>query len=183
MAFVFTRTPLDEALLPQMAHALKTRIDSLSRLKYPVMWEQADRAAANDTPEKKASREKAAAIRYRLWGIVFLALGTLAALLDHIAADDTKQNESNPMIEALDGTCKTAAKIVTQKRHQRLKTAKEKADKKGVFFVDFRHGQALAHSNGTGIHGKADSDEEQFQKRHFLTLSLSFETKNARGKV
>ena len=75
MAFVFTRTPLDEALLPQMAHALKTRIDSLSRLKYPAMWEQADRAAAKDTPEKKASREKAAAIRYRLWGIVFLALG------------------------------------------------------------------------------------------------------------
>jgi hypothetical protein len=62
MAFVFTRTPLDEALLPQMAHALKTRIDSLSRLKYPAMWEQADRAAAKDTPEKKASREKAAAI-------------------------------------------------------------------------------------------------------------------------
>ena len=77
MAFVFTRTPLDEALLPQMAHALKTRIDSLSRLKYPVMWEQADRAAANDTPEKKASREKAVAIRYRLWGIVFTALGII----------------------------------------------------------------------------------------------------------
>ena len=77
MAFVFTRTPLDEALLPQMAHALKTRIDSLSRLKYPAMWEQADRAAAKDTPEKKASREKAAAIRYRLWGIVFLALGII----------------------------------------------------------------------------------------------------------
>ncbi len=75
MAFVFTRAPLDEALLPQMAHALKTRIDSLSRLKYPAMWEQADRAAAKDTPEKKASREKAAAIRHRLWGIVFLALG------------------------------------------------------------------------------------------------------------
>lgn len=75
MAFVFTRAPLDEALLPQIAHALKTRIDSLSRLKYPAMWEQADRAAAKDTPEKKASREKAAAIRHRLWGIVFLALG------------------------------------------------------------------------------------------------------------
>ena len=75
MAFVFTRTPLDEVLLPQIAHALKTRIDSLSRLKYPAMWEHADRAAAKDTPEKKASREKAAAIRYRLWGIVFLALG------------------------------------------------------------------------------------------------------------
>ena len=39
------------------------------------MWEHADRAAAKDTPEKKASREKAAAIRHRLWGIVFLALG------------------------------------------------------------------------------------------------------------
>ena len=75
MAFVFTRAPLDEVLLPQMAHALKTRIDSLSRLKYPAMWEHADRAAAKDTPEKKASREKAAAIRHRLWGIVFLALG------------------------------------------------------------------------------------------------------------
>ena len=75
MAFVFTRAPLDEALLPQIAHALKTRIDSLSRLKYPAMWEQADRVAAKDTPEKKASREKAAAIRHRLWGIVFLALG------------------------------------------------------------------------------------------------------------
>lgn len=75
MAFVFTRAPLDEVLLPQIAHALKTRIDSLSRLKYPAMWEQADRAAAKDTPEKKASREKAAAIRHRLWGIVFLALG------------------------------------------------------------------------------------------------------------
>lgn len=75
MAFVFTRAPLDEALLPQIAHALKTRIDSLSRLKYPAMWAQADRAAAKDTPEKKASRERAAAIRYRLWGIVFLALG------------------------------------------------------------------------------------------------------------
>lgn len=77
MVFVFTRTPLDEALLLQMAHALKTRIDSLSRLKYPAMWEQADRAAAKDTPEKKASREKAAAIRYRLWGIVFTALGII----------------------------------------------------------------------------------------------------------
>ena len=75
MAFVFTRAPLDEVLLPQIAHALKTRIDSLSRLKYPAMWEHADRAAAKDTPEKKASREKAAAIRHRLWGIVFLALG------------------------------------------------------------------------------------------------------------
>lgn len=75
MNFVFTRAPLDEALLPQIAHALQTRIDSLSRLKYPGMWEQADRAAAKDTPEKKASREKAAAVRYRLWGIVFLALG------------------------------------------------------------------------------------------------------------
>lgn len=75
MAFVFTRAPLDEALLPQIAHALKTRIDSLSRLKYPAMWEHADRAAAKDTPEKKASREKAAAIRHRLWGIVFTALG------------------------------------------------------------------------------------------------------------
>ena len=75
MAFVFTRAPLDEVLLPQIAHALKTRIDSLSRLKYPAMWEQADRAAAKDTPEKKASREKAAAIRHKLWGIVFLALG------------------------------------------------------------------------------------------------------------
>ncbi len=75
MNFVFTRTELDEALLPQIAHALKTRIDSLSRLKYPAMWEQADRAAARDTPEKKASREKAAAVRRRLWGIVFLALG------------------------------------------------------------------------------------------------------------
>ena len=75
MNFVFTRTELDEALLPQIAHALKTRIDSLSRLKYPGMWEQADRAAAKDTPEKKAAREKAAAIRHRLWGIVFLALG------------------------------------------------------------------------------------------------------------
>ena len=75
MRYVFTRAPLDEALLPQMAHALKTRIDSLSRLKYPAMWEQADRAAAKDTPEKKASREKAAAIRHRLWGIVFTALG------------------------------------------------------------------------------------------------------------
>ena len=75
MAFVFTRAPLDEVLLPQIAHALKTRIDSLSRLKYPAMWEQADRAAAKDTPEKKASREKAAAIRHRLWGIVFTALG------------------------------------------------------------------------------------------------------------
>ena len=71
MRYVFTRAPLDEAMLPQMAHALKTRIDSLSRLKYPAMWEQADRAAAKDTPEKKASREKAAAIRHRLWGIVF----------------------------------------------------------------------------------------------------------------
>ena len=75
MAFVFTRAPLDEVLLPQIAHALKTRIDSLSRLKYPAMWEHADRAAAKDTPEKKASREKAAAIRHRLWGIVFTALG------------------------------------------------------------------------------------------------------------
>lgn len=75
MNFVFTRTELDEALLPQIAHALKTRIDSLSRLKYPAMWEQADRTAARDTPEKKASREKAAAVRRRLWGIVFLALG------------------------------------------------------------------------------------------------------------
>ena len=75
MAFVFTRAPLDEVLLPQIAHALKTRIDSLSRLKYPAMWEHADRAAAKDTPEKKASREKAAAIRQRLWGIVFTALG------------------------------------------------------------------------------------------------------------
>ena len=75
MPFVFTRTPLEESLLPQISHALKTRIDSLSRLKYPAMWEQADRAAAKDTPEKKASREKAAAIRHRLWGIVFTALG------------------------------------------------------------------------------------------------------------
>ena len=46
MAFVFTRAPLDEVLLPQIAHALKTRIDSLSRLKYPAIWEHADRAAA-----------------------------------------------------------------------------------------------------------------------------------------
>jgi len=75
MKFVFTRAPLEEALLPQIAHALKTRIDSLSRLKYPGMWAVADKNAARDTPEKKASREKAAAIRYRLWGIVFLALG------------------------------------------------------------------------------------------------------------
>ena len=75
MNFVFTRAPLDEVLLPQIAHALKTRIDSLSRLKYPAMREHADRAAAKDTPEKKASREKAAAIRHRLWGIVFTALG------------------------------------------------------------------------------------------------------------
>ena len=77
MAFVFTRAPLDDALLPQIAHAQKTRIDSLSRLKYPAMWEQADRAAAKDTPEKKASRDKAAAIRHRLWGVVFLALGII----------------------------------------------------------------------------------------------------------
>ena len=46
MNYVFTRAPLDEDLLPQIAHALQTRIDSLSRLKYPGMWEQADRAAA-----------------------------------------------------------------------------------------------------------------------------------------
>jgi len=75
MEFVFTRIPLEEELLPQLTHATKTRIESLSRLKYPGMWEHADKAAAKDTPEKKASREKAAAIRYRLWGIVFLALG------------------------------------------------------------------------------------------------------------
>ena len=75
MEFVFTRTQLEESLLPQLTHATKTRIESLSRLKYPAMWERADKAAANDTPEKKAAREKAAAIRYRLWGIVFLALG------------------------------------------------------------------------------------------------------------
>lgn len=80
MEFVFTRTPLEEALLPQITHALKTRIDSLSRLKYPAMWERADRAAANDTPEKKASRDKAAAIRYKLWGVIFLALGILLAV-------------------------------------------------------------------------------------------------------
>ena len=75
MEFVFTRTQLEESLLPQLTHATKTRIESLSRLKYPAMWERADKAAANDTPEKKSARNKAAAIRYRLWGIVFLALG------------------------------------------------------------------------------------------------------------
>ena len=75
MEFVFTRAPLDEALLPQLTHATKMRIESLSRLKYPAMWERADKTAANDTPEKKAAREKAAAIRHKLWGVVFLALG------------------------------------------------------------------------------------------------------------
>ncbi|MBR5871337.1 MAG: YcxB family protein [Clostridia bacterium] len=75
MAFVFTRAPLEESLLPQLTHATKTRIESLSRLKYPAMWERADKTAATDTPEKKTAREKAAAIRHRLWGVVFLALG------------------------------------------------------------------------------------------------------------
>ena len=65
MEFVFTRAPLDEALLPQLTHATKMRIESLSRLKYPAMWERADKTAANDTPAKKAAREKAAAIRHR----------------------------------------------------------------------------------------------------------------------
>ena len=75
MEFIFTREPLAEELLPQLTHATKMRIESLSRLKYPAMWERADKTAANDTPEKKAARDKAAAIRYRLWGFVLCALG------------------------------------------------------------------------------------------------------------
>ena len=66
MAFVFTRAPLDEVLLPQIAHALKTRIDSLSRLKYPAMWEHADRAAAKDTPEKKMRNKVVCAKRSQI---------------------------------------------------------------------------------------------------------------------
>ena len=77
MNYVFTRAPLDEECLEELSAALQQRTEFVSRQRYPALWEQADRAAAKQTPESAAKQNKAAAVRKKLWGALLCVLGVI----------------------------------------------------------------------------------------------------------
>ena len=75
MNYVFTRAPLGEDCLEELGAAMQQRTEFISHQRYPALWEQADRAAAKQTPESAAKQKKSAAVRRKLWGVLLCVLG------------------------------------------------------------------------------------------------------------
>ena len=66
--FTFQISPLPEAYIPQLAYALETRTELLSRVKYPGLWKHTDKL-------RQIPKVKKSPLRTKLLGIFNLALG------------------------------------------------------------------------------------------------------------
>lgn len=66
--FTFQISPLPEAYIPQLAYALETRTELLSREKYPGLWKHTDKL-------RQIPKVKKSPLRTKLLGIFNLALG------------------------------------------------------------------------------------------------------------
>lgn len=79
MDFVFALEPVaGEELLPQLAAALQARTELISRAKYPKLWRTADKLGNAPRVSPETRRRRGA--RYRIYGVVLLALGIFLLL-------------------------------------------------------------------------------------------------------
>lgn len=61
----------------------------------------------------------------------------------HFAADETKKDKCDPVVNAGDVLLELAAKKPADERHKCLKSSKIQSDNNGLFFVKFSHSEAL----------------------------------------
>ena len=134
-----------------------------------VHAEEGERDADSQRVDARGDRQReelAIANAPTVLGLLFLLL---AALADHIAADEGEQHKGDPMIPALDVAREPAAEQIARERHERLKAAEEQRQQQRVALVDPLHAEALADGHGKSVHRKTDADQEQFKKSHGLS--------------
>ena len=72
----------------------------------------------------------------------------------HFAADEAKQDECDPVVNACDIFLELAAEKPADKRHQCLKSAEVKPDDECLFLVQLSHTEPLTDRNCKSIHRK-----------------------------
>ena len=97
-----------------------------------------------------------------------LLLRCLAALFDHVAADEREQEKHNPMVDLFNIERELAAEKISQQRHQRLKAAEKECDEQRILFVDSLHRKALADRDGESVHRQTNGNQKQFKQRHVM---------------
>lgn len=79
----------------------------------------------------------------------------------HVAAYKGEQHEGDPVVEAGYVFLKGRAEEITDKRHERLKSAEPEADDEHMLDVYLFGGKALADRDGECVHGEADRNQKQ----------------------
>ena len=90
-----------------------------------------------------------------------------AGLADHVCADERKQDEGYPVVEAGDESLKAGAEEIADERHERLESAEIKARYQHVPDAEPVHGKALTYGHSAGVHGKAERDRHELEYTHF----------------
>ena len=75
----------------------------------------------------------------------------------HFAADEAKQDECDPVVNACDIFLELAAEEPADKRHQCLKSAEVKPDDECLFLVQLSHTEPLTDRNCKSIHRKPNT--------------------------
>ena len=78
------------------------------------------------------------------------------------------------MVNKGDLVFKLHADKIAKQGHQRLEPSKPQAYQGHLPPVHLPQRQTLAHRHGKGIHGKANSHQEQFQQTHLFYLQIVF---------
>ena len=88
----------------------------------------------------------------------------------HFPADESKQNERDPVIDGLDKACQLRPERPADQGHESLEPAEHKRDDKGVAPVHLLHAEPFANGDREGVHRQPHPDHEQLDKAHDTLL-------------
>ena len=92
-------------------------------------------------------------------GLLFVAEG----FPYHIAADQSQQDEGDPVVEVRDIGGEPGAQKISQQGHQSLEAAEPETGGEGFFHFYAGQGQAFADGHSKGVHGQAHGQQDQFR--------------------